>query len=105
MVRIADLIRVRPKPPKWQSWQNRIHAKHIDFVLCDPETMEAKLAIELDDASHNRRDRVERDKFVDGALSAAGVSAAAGSSGASAVASAVSAGAASDVGALRCHSL
>ncbi|MDP7017618.1 MAG: DUF2726 domain-containing protein [Pirellulaceae bacterium] len=73
MVRIADLIRVRQQAPKQQAWRNRILAKHIDFVLCDPETMEARLAIELDDRSHERPDRVERDRFVNSALSAAGL--------------------------------
>ncbi len=33
---------------KPQSWADRIHAKHIDFLLCDSGTMEAELAVELD---------------------------------------------------------
>ncbi len=73
MVRMADLIRVKPETPKYQSWQNRIQAKHIDFLLCDPETMEAKLAVELDDKSHQRPDRMERDEFVNQALADAGL--------------------------------
>ncbi len=70
MVRLADVIRVRKAAPKYQAWQNRIQAKHLDFVLCDPQTLEAKLAVELDDPTHQRPDRVERDAFVDAALSA-----------------------------------
>lgn len=73
MVRMADLIRVRPNTPKYQAWQNRIQAKHIDFLLCDPKTLEVKLAVELDDKSHQRPDRVERDRFVEQALADAGV--------------------------------
>lgn len=73
MVRLADLIRVRPKAPSHQAWLNRIRAKHIDFVLCDRGSMEARLAIELDDASHERADRIERDQFVDDALQSAGL--------------------------------
>ena len=73
MVRMADLIRVRADTPKSQSWRNRIHAKHIDFLLCDHGTMEAKLAVELDDTSHQRPDRVRRDKFVNAALESAGI--------------------------------
>jgi very-short-patch-repair endonuclease len=73
MVRMADLIRVRADTPKSQSWRNRIHAKHIDFLLCDHGTMQAKLAVELDDASHQRPDRVRRDKFVNAALDSAGI--------------------------------
>jgi hypothetical protein len=73
MVRMADLIRVQPETPKYQAWQNRIHAKHIDFLLCDQGTLEAKLAVELDDRSHQRPDRIQRDKFVNQALSDAGL--------------------------------
>ena len=73
MVRIADLIRVKPDTPKRQAWLNRILAKHVDFVLCNPETMEVVLAIELDDRSHQRADRVERDEFVNDAFKAAGL--------------------------------
>ncbi len=73
MVRMADLIQVCPETPKFQSWQNRIHAKHIDFLLCDHGTMEAKLAVELDDATHQRADRIARDRFVNQALSDAGL--------------------------------
>jgi very-short-patch-repair endonuclease len=73
MVRMADLIQVRPETPKFQSWQNRIHAKHIDFLLCDRGTMEAKLAVELDDNTHKRPDRATRDRFVNKALADAGL--------------------------------
>lgn len=70
MVRLADVIRVRPKAAQRQAWQNRILAKHLDFVLCDPQTLEAKLALELDDASHQRPDRMARDEFLEAALAA-----------------------------------
>jgi very-short-patch-repair endonuclease len=73
MVRLADLIRVVPDTPKFQAWQNRIHAKHVDFLLCDHGTMEAKLAVELDDKTHQRPDRVQRDRFVNQALADAGL--------------------------------
>lgn len=73
MVRLADIIKVRPRTRKSQGWQNRIFGKHIDFVLCDYETLEVKLCIELDDSSHRRTDRVARDKFVNVALTAAGL--------------------------------
>ena len=73
MVRLADIIKVRPKTRKSQAWQNRIFGKHVDFVICDYETLEVKLAIELDDRSHRRPDRAERDRFVNVALSAAGL--------------------------------
>jgi len=73
MVRLADVIKVRSRTRKFQAWQNRIFGKHLDFVLCDIETLEVKLAIELDDSSHQRRDRHKRDRFVNSALTSAGL--------------------------------
>jgi very-short-patch-repair endonuclease len=73
MVRLADVIKVRPKTPQHQIWQSRIFGKHIDFVICDYETLEVKLAIELDNASQRRADRRARDRFVNTALTAAGL--------------------------------
>ncbi|MFT5523024.1 MAG: hypothetical protein ACI9G1_003567 [Pirellulaceae bacterium] len=73
MVRMADLIRVKSDTQQRQAWQNKIQAKHIDFVLCDKNSMEPVVAIELDDSSHQRPDRVQRDQFVNGAFQAAGL--------------------------------
>jgi len=74
MVRIADLLKVESGATQRQAWQNRINAKHIDFVLCDVDTLEVVLAIEVDDRSHQRPDRQRRDQFVDDAFQAAGLS-------------------------------
>jgi len=52
---------------------NRIAQKHFDFVLCDPSTLEFKAAVELDDKSHRRRKRVERDAFLNDATASAGL--------------------------------
>ena len=52
---------------------NRIRGRHVDFVLCDPSTFEIVATIELDDSSHEAAPRQNRDKFVDQALSSAGV--------------------------------
>ncbi len=73
MVRIADLIRVEKGNAQGRKWLNKILAKHIDFVLCDPNSLEPVLAIEVDDASHQRPDRIERDAFVNDAMDAAGL--------------------------------
>lgn len=73
MVRVADILKVRPKTNKFRTWQNRIFGKHVDFVICDVETLEVKLAIELDDSTHRRSDRVERDRFLNTAFASAGL--------------------------------
>jgi len=73
MVRMADLLQVSSGIKARQAWQNKINCKHIDFVLCDPEDLQVILAVELDDSSHNRADRQERDQFVNEAFLSAGL--------------------------------
>lgn len=43
---------------------NKIRSKTIDFVLVDKNNCRIKLCIELDDYTHNRYNRIERDKFI-----------------------------------------
>lgn len=68
-VRLADLIEPKPKSenPLWMECFNKIKAKHIDFALADDDTNIIVL-IELDDSSHERPDRIERDDFVNAVL-------------------------------------
>ena len=69
-VRISDLLYVVNRRNN-MGHANRIDRKHVDFVLCDPNTMQPVLVVELDDASHQRKDRQERDELVDAAFGAA----------------------------------
>jgi hypothetical protein len=55
------------------SYRNKIDRKHVDFLLCDPGSVRPKLGIELDDSSHQRADRKERDLFVDAVFKVAGL--------------------------------
>jgi hypothetical protein len=73
MVRLSDVIKVRSKTRKPQSWNHRIQGKHLDFVLCDLETLEVKLAVEIDDGAPKTAERLRRDRFVNVALAAAGL--------------------------------
>lgn len=61
------------KGDQWTAAFNKIKAKHVDFVLCDSIQIQPLLAIELDDRSHQRKDRQDRDIFVDKAFRSAGV--------------------------------
>lgn len=72
-VRLADLVFIPRGTEKRQSHFNRIQSKHVDFVLCDRAAVRPLLAIELDDSSHSRAERRDRDSFVDAALGAAGL--------------------------------
>ncbi|MCR4639938.1 DUF2726 domain-containing protein [Ruminococcus sp.] len=72
-VRLADLIEPKPKAenPFWMECFNKIKSKHIDFALADEDTSIVAL-IELDDTTHARPDRVERDDFVNAVLANTG---------------------------------
>lgn len=50
---------------KQQQLKNRIDRKSIDFVLYDERTKKIICCIELDDPTHEREDRIERDLFLD----------------------------------------
>lgn len=71
-VRLADLFFVQ-HPRANRASLNRIISRHVDFLVCHPQTMRPLFGIELDDASHARADRVARDEFVNRAFSAAGL--------------------------------
>ncbi len=75
-VRLNDVIKVQKGLPRsvWQTACNRIDRKHVDFVICKKADFSIVAAIELDDKSHARKDRVERDRFLDQAFAATGIS-------------------------------
>ncbi len=50
-----------------------IAKKHVDFLLCNPQTTKPIVGIELDDEGHQQRERKERDKFVKRVFEAAGL--------------------------------
>jgi len=71
-VKLSDLFYARTGDyGKNRSYMNRIDRKHVDFLLCDPKTLQPILGIELDDKSHQRVDRQERDDFVNHVFEAA----------------------------------
>jgi hypothetical protein len=63
-VRLADIFFVA-RPNENRSYFGRISQRHIDFLLCEPNTAKPIVGIELDDSSHNRSSRKKRDEFVD----------------------------------------
>ncbi|CBV43947.1 DUF2726 domain-containing protein [Halomonas elongata] len=77
-VRLADVMTVKrrrrhPRDQRWWRWFRPISSKHVDVVVCDPAGGRMYVAIELDDRSHQRRDRRRRDAFVDQAFASAGL--------------------------------
>ncbi|SEB12079.1 DUF2726 domain-containing protein [Marinobacterium iners] len=65
-VRVADVFKVKKQRfgEAEYKWFNKIKAKHFDYVLCCPDSFRPLAVVELDDSSHNRPDRVKRDKLL-----------------------------------------
>ena len=74
-VRIADVLKVDlpDGSQRFWRWFRLISSKHVDYVLVDPKTYRPIAALELDDSSHFKRDRKERDTFVNKAFASAGI--------------------------------
>ena len=63
-VRLLDILEPRKGEKDYKSLFWKVQAKHIDFLICDQD-LHIKAVIELDDNSHDRQDRKDRDTFVD----------------------------------------
>ena len=72
-VGLGDLLYVKKGTEKRQSFRNKIDRKHIDFVLCDPQTMAPVAGVELDDKSHQSEPAQKRDADKDKACRDAGL--------------------------------
>ncbi|MCP5541844.1 MAG: DUF2726 domain-containing protein [Akkermansiaceae bacterium] len=74
-VRAADVMSVTKgmNRSEWQKAFNRIQSKHFDFVICRASDSSIVLLVELDDKSHKKSHRRERDDFVEKATEAAGI--------------------------------
>ena len=72
-VYLPTLVDHKIKGQNWRGSFAHINRKSVDFVLCDRTYLSPKLAIELDDISHQRQDRQNRDREVERILKQAGV--------------------------------
>ncbi len=70
-VRLLDLVEPKEIRDDFKAYLWKIQAKHVDFVICDKE-LAAKWVIELQDKSHKRPDRANRDIVVKSILTACG---------------------------------
>jgi very-short-patch-repair endonuclease len=71
-VSLSDLFYVT-NPDKHMKYWNKINRKHVDFLICDSKTMKPLMGIELDDSSHSKQQRKERDLFVNDVFEVAGL--------------------------------
>jgi very-short-patch-repair endonuclease len=71
-VKVFDLCDVLDRPFN-EVAVNRIDRRHVDFVLCHQRTFKPMVAIELDDATHDRPQRRRQDAFLDEVFRAIGM--------------------------------
>lgn len=64
-VHLSALLNHRVVGQDWKRAFYHINAKSVDYVLCSKTTLQPVYAIELDDPSHQREDRVRRDIEVE----------------------------------------
>jgi len=64
-VHLSALLDHRVKGQEWRYAFYHINAKSVDYVLCSKTTLQPIYAIELDDPSHDRLDRIARDIEVE----------------------------------------
>lgn len=67
-VHLSTIVEVSEQGARSRGARSSVDRRSVDFVLCDKEYLSPKLAIELDDSSHERSDRRERDSFVEDVL-------------------------------------
>ena len=72
-VNLPSIIDSRVVGQNWQGAFRHISQKSVDYVLCDKTYISPKLAIELDDSTHMRDDRKERDIEVERILKSVGL--------------------------------
>lgn len=72
-VHLSTLFDHKIRGQNWLGAFTKINQKSVDFVLCDKSYISPKLAIELDDKSHDRQDRIDRDEEVERIFEMAGL--------------------------------
>jgi very-short-patch-repair endonuclease len=64
-IHLSSLLNHKVKGQNWKGALSAIQRKSVDFVLVDKTTLETKYAVELDDSTHDKPERQERDGKVE----------------------------------------
>lgn len=72
-VHLSSLLNEKIKGQNWARAFRHINGKSVDFVLVDKKTLKTICAIECDDYTHDREDRIKRDKEVNKIFKSAGI--------------------------------
>lgn len=72
-VRLADIAEVDNRVTLSKDYLWKITNKHVDFLICEKDTLDIICAVELDDYTHENQAARERDMFVMQVLDTVGV--------------------------------
>ena len=72
-VHLSALLDYRVKGQNWNAAFRHINGKSVDFVLIGKESYKVVCAIELDDSTHSKPDRIERDVEIERMFKEAGI--------------------------------
>lgn len=70
---LSALLDWRIKGQNWNAARSSINGKSVDYAVVEAGTLTLLCAIELDDPTHDRPDRVERDRLVEAIFKDAGL--------------------------------
>jgi hypothetical protein len=70
---LSTFLAENVKGQNWKAAFRHVNGKSVDFLLCDKQTLEPLLAIELDDKTHEQTGRILRDTEVERILASARV--------------------------------
>lgn len=70
-VNLGDLFYVEHS--QWRRYRSKIDRRHVDYLICNPKTLEPILGIELDDNSHNNTKSQKTDELKNNIFKAAGL--------------------------------
>jgi len=72
-IHLTSILENKIVGQSWKGALEHISRKSLDYVICDKIYLSPLLAIELDDNSHSRNDRRDRDREVERILKEAGI--------------------------------
>jgi len=71
-VRVEDIV-TAVKDRNYIVGRNKVRAKHVDFLIMEQTAGEIRGVIELNDSSHFKVDRQERDRFLENVFASCGI--------------------------------
>lgn len=72
-VRLADVAEVDTRVTLNKDFLWKITNKHVDFLICDRNTLDVICAVELDDYTHETQEAKEKDLFIMQVLDSVGI--------------------------------